>query len=170
MKNLNGNVEKLLKKIYFGHGAGGYGGVSALYNAAKDVNRSVSRAEVKVFLQSISIYQRHQKQPKKQTYGRWISTASVVIWLDLAKFKGGTYPWCLVGYDNFTGQIQAQRIGRKTSKSVANALKKMIPKFGHRFLYAKTDRGSEFKSSEWKNTLRRLHMKSYFATGDQKVN
>ena len=168
-------IQKILEKIYYNakHPAG-YGGINALYNAAKKHQKNITRGQVVKYLQQQETYTKHKsvryKFPRRKTLAKYPNFLWQCDLIDLGndiaqKNKGFRY--ILVAIDVLTRFVRASPLKNKTASAVLNSFKKMMKKTKPTKI--QTDDGGEFMNRILKTFLREKNIIIYSTSSDTKA-
>lgn len=139
---------RILNRIYYGNGAGAYGSIGRLTQAAKAVNPSITVTDVRTYLENQEGYQR-TKQPVHDPIARHKSKrfhqasgvgelGADVIYLDKLP---GPFKFGLVVTDFLTKQIIIQFMKTLSSKTAKEALIRALEEYPFQPKQIHTDAG-----------------------------
>ena len=163
------HITKILDGIYhdYNHPAG-LGSICKLLKHARLLDNSITRAEVKQFLETSDPYTLHYT-PKKRYERLPILAAkpSLILSSDLgdlsslAKFNNG-YKYVLIVIDIFSRLLQVRPLKKKSGDEVSKALESIFndPRTG-RVRAIHCDRGTEYYNHKVKSVLKQFHVKLY---------
>ena len=157
-KKKDGAVEDVLHGLYYDPAVpGSYGGVDALYRAAKQQRPDVKRDEVEAWLAEQDTYTLHKpvryKFPRRRVVVGGIDhqwQADLADVSSLKKYNDGN-AFLLTVIDVFSKYAWAVPIARKTQTLVAGAFESIFAQ-GRKPLVLQTDQGTEFLN----DTVRKL--------------
>ena len=136
--------ERTISSIYYSV-SGGFGSIADTLRRAKEVDVSITRADVKRFLDKQAVRQR--KKPRR--YNSYVPAGRLEqIQIDLADFgkARARFRYGLVAIDSFTKHLAVIPINNKTSATTAGVLDLVIERVGMPAT-ALTDEGGEFQAA-----------------------
>ena len=171
---------ELMRRIFTGDAKvrGNYGSVANLYDAIRKIDKTISYAQVKNFIEN-QTGQIFAKRFRYSTFPRSMplrfayetpkprnSMSMDVMWLT----DGGLWEFAIIGIDNFSNYGYVYPTKKNNAKQAVQALFEFInPKsnsglpFKLRILYS--DNGSEFIAKEFKQAVNTIGAKHYYLTG-----
>ena len=125
---------ELLKRLYYGDGAGAGASASRLYTVAKAENRNVTYTQVVQFLHHQKSYQLHRQAPKRNRYPKYISKRFIQVGmpgflvLDLMVLNRfpTRFKFLFVSIDAVTRYICTSFMRIINSRNATNAFRKII--------------------------------------------
>lgn len=165
-------MENSLKKIYYDpKNPGGFGGVQAVYRAAKSTNNKIQQKDVQKWLQGQETYTLHKPTRRNFRRNRVIVTgidsqwqADLVDMSRLSKGNGG-YKFILTVIDIFSKYAWAVPLKDKSGSSIMKALKEIF-KTGRKPNKLQTDKGTEFTNRGVQKLLQE-HSVEFFTTNNE---
>jgi hypothetical protein len=144
-------ANQILRELYYNpKSPGSFGGVQALYKAARATGNRVSLQNVKKFLQAQTTYQRHSRVYRIHAASdRFIAKEPFHLWQgDLAEYKLPPYRFILVVVDSFSKMAFFEPLKTKSGPEMVRAFQKILrrarPPNSKAVKFFLTDRGKEF--------------------------
>ena len=171
------DLEKVLRDIYYNRSGGpaSLAGVNAVHlELEKRLGKKIPKNLVKNWLRQQYTYLRHKQLGKPK--GKRHATVPIIrtnvnqtFDCDLAQFDKSRFKWGLVCADVFSSKIYMTPMVRKTAKSTAAALERMIKTQARGKFPAeiRSDYGSEFHG-EFSKILKQNQVKQSFTDANQK--
>jgi hypothetical protein len=156
----NTSVNKAIRRAYFESDAA-YSGLESVYKEARRLDKNVTRAAVKNYLQGEETYTLHRPQRHLFPRLRTIPTGLNTDWqCDLADFqkvsgKNQGFRYLLVCIDVLSRKIRVAPTKSKTSRDMIPAFDKIFAE-GHRPMKLYSDQGLEFQARPMLEYFERL--------------
>ena len=169
-------LNNLLTNLYYDLNQGGsLGGVDALYRAAKEKNKKITRNQVQKWFRSQRTYTIHKPARKRFPRNRVIVGSIDALWQsDLAdvqsikKYNSG-YNYILTVIDILSKFAWAIPLKDKTGSTLVKAFK-MVLKSGRKPLKVQTDQGTEFMNRLFQSFLKEQNIGFYHTFNDTKAS
>lgn len=161
-------MEEQLKHLYSdARSVGSFGGVEALYQAAKDAQINVNRKQVRDFLSGVDSYTFLKPQRRKFKRNRvYVISPNALHMADLAdmqklaKWNDG-YRFLLLIVDAFSKRMTVVPVKKKDAKNMYEAFLQAYSDKTRRPLSLQTDLGTEFYNKQVQDLFKSMHVKHF---------
>lgn len=165
-------AENQLKKIYYDvKNPASFGGVEAVYRAAKKTNKAIRRKDVVKWLQSQSTYTLHKPLKRNIPRNRVVVFGVDNQWqsdlVDMSRYSkhNDGYKYILTTIDIFSKYAWAIPLKSKTEKSLVEAFRHIF-RTGRQPKKLQTDKGTEFLNKGVQSLLRNYGV-HFFTTNNE---